>query len=205
MRTSSILTTLLLAGCQSPPTTSPDAGIQLPDAGSQTDAGPTCGDPGAPYGTSLGSNFRPFTLERCDGTPFEFYGEAEGFCDARLTVVAIAAGWCGPCRIEAQQMQERLVEAYEPQGVRIIVAIIQDNDYREADADFCQGWVDQYGLTNPVVIDPAQETRIYFPTNDMALPAAVIVDSEGVLRHREYGVTTGLTTMRAALDRLLAE
>lgn len=204
MRTSSILATiLLLAGCQNPPATSPDSGIQLPDAGSQADAGPGCGDPGAPYGTSLGSNFRPFTLERCDGTPFAFYGEAEGFCDARFTVVAMAAGWCGPCRVEAQQMQALLVEAYEPEGVRVIVAITQDNDYRAPDADFCDGWVDQYGLTNPVVLDPAQETQIYFPAG--ALPAAVIVDSEGVIRHREYGVSTGLNTMRAALDRLLAE
>lgn len=204
MRASSILTTLLLAataaGCNPPAPAEPDAGdIQLPDTGTM----PTCGDPGAPYGTSVGSNFLPFTLPTCDDEPYEFYGEQEGFCDSTFTVVSIAAGWCGPCRMEATLMQSFLVDAYADQGVRVVVAVIQDNDYREPDADFCQGWVTQYGLTNPVLYDRAQETQIYFPAG--ALPATLIVDSEGVIRHREYGVSNNLETVRAALDRLLAE
>jgi thiol-disulfide isomerase/thioredoxin len=192
---------LLLAGCSPSPTQNADAGITVPDSGQPPT--PTCGDPGEPYGTSVGSHFLPFTLAQCDGTPFEFYGEDEGFCDARFTVLTMAAGWCNPCRIEAAQMQDRLVEAYADQGVRVVVAVIQDNDYRVPDAAFCQSWVDQYDLTNPVVLDPLQETQIYFPAG--ALPATVIVDSRGVIRHREYGVSTGLETIRSALDALLAQ
>lgn len=183
-----------------------DSGVVLSDSGNQEDAGSArCGAPGEPYGTSQGSRFYPFTLPKCDGTPFEFYGEDEGYCDARLTVVTLAAGWCGPCRLEAQQMQEYLVEGYADQNVRVVVSIIQDNDYRAADSAFCEGWTDQYGLTNPVVVDAAQDTRIYFPNDELALPASVIIDSQGVIRHREYGVSTGLSTIRAALDSLLAE
>ncbi len=192
---------LLLAGCSPSTTDSGDAGITLPDSGQPP--APTCGDPGAPYGTSVGSNFLPFTLPRCDGAPFEFYGESDGFCDARFTVLTMAAGWCGPCRVEARQMQDRLVEAYADQNVRVVVAVIQNNDYGVPDAAFCQSWVDQYGLTNPVVLDGLQETQIYFPAG--SLPATVIVDSDGVIRHREYGVSTGLETIRSALERLLAE
>lgn len=194
---------LALAGCTSTPA-QPDSGISLGgDAAAAADAGPACGDPGAPYGTSQGSNFLPFTLPQCDGTPFSFYGEAEGFCDARFTVLTMAAGWCGPCRIEAQQMQELLVEAYADAGVRVVVAVIQDNDYRPPSPAFCRGWVEQYGLTNPVVLDTLQETQIYFPAG--SLPATLIVDSRGVIRHREYGVSTGLETIRAALEALLQQ
>lgn len=173
-----------------------DAGITLPDSGAAA-----CGDPGAPYGTSLDSNFSPFTLNTCDGTPYEFYGEDEGFCDATFTIVTMAAGWCGPCRLEAEQMKERLVDAFADQGVRVIVAVIQNNDYEVPDAAFCQSWATQYDLTNPVLLDPDQETQIYFPAG--ALPATLIVDSRGVIVHREYGVSTGLETTRAALQRLL--
>jgi hypothetical protein len=85
----------------------------------------------------------------------------------------------------------------------VISALIQNNDYEAPDLAFCSGWVTQYGLTNTVVIDPAQETQIYFPAG--SLPAVLIVDSNGVIRHREYGVSTELMTVRAALDELLAE
>lgn len=188
----------LLVACGSTPAGSPDAGmITLDDAGP-----PACAPPAEPYGTSEGRNFRPFTLNRCDGTPFEFYGETEGYCDASFTVLTMAAGWCNPCRYETTQLQAQLVEAYAPRGVRVVQALIQDNDYAAPDGAFCQGWVDQYGLTNPVVLDPTQITQIYFPAG--SLPATLIVDSHGVIRHREYGTSTGLATIRAALDELLA-
>lgn len=191
-----------LFGCD-PATSGDDAAIIVPDAGGEDAGSAACaGDPGEPYGTSEGSHFLPFTLQRCDGSDFSFYGEAEGYCDATFTVVVMSAGWCGPCRNEATQMQARLVEAYADQGVRVVVSIIQNNDYEAPDLAFCQSWVDQYGLTNPVVADPTQETQIYFPAG--SLPATVIVDSEGVIRHREYGTSTGLATVRAALDELLA-
>ena len=55
----------------------------------------------------------------------------------------------------------------------------------------------------PVLIDPIQETQVYFPAG--SLPATLIVDSEGTIVHREYGVSESLSTIRAALDDLLAE
>jgi len=195
----SLVIACLLSACgSSPPTGDADSGpIVL------TDSGPgACAPPAEPYGTQEGRNFRPFTLNRCDGTPFEFYGDAEGFCDASFTVLTMAAGWCGPCRLETEQLQTELVEGYAARGVRVVQAIIQDNDYAAPDGPFCDGWVAQYGLTNPVVLDPTQVTQIYFPAG--SLPATLIVDSHGVIRHREYGTSTGLRTIRAALDALLA-
>ncbi len=196
---------------------STDAGEAMADAGTEADAGSqmavdlgtpdageeVCGDPGEPYGTSEGSRFFPFTLNDCEGNPFSFYGETEGYCESSFTVVTMAAGWCGPCRVEAELLQEQIVEAYAAQGVRVIVAVIQDNNYNAPDASFCSGWKTQYGLTNPVLLDPVQETQIYFPRG--ALPASLIVDSQGVIVHREYGVSQELRTLRDRLDQLLAE
>lgn len=185
-----------LVACDSAPGLE-DAGMIMIDTG----PGALCAAPMSPYGTSAGSNFSPFTLMRCDGTPYEFYGEAEGYCDASFTVLSIAAGWCGPCRVEAALMEEFLVQRYAANNVRIVIAIIQNNDYEAADLAFCEGWQTQYGLSNAVLIDPVQVTQRYFPAG--SLPATVIVDSSGVIVHREYGVSMELNTVRAELDRLL--
>ena len=195
----SLVVASVLSACgSSPPANDPDSGpIVL------TDSGPAaCAPPVEPFGTQEGRNMRPFTLNRCDGTPYEFYGDAEGFCDASFTVLTMAAGWCAPCRLETEQLEAELTQGYADRGVRVVQAVIQDNDYAAPDAAFCQGWVDEYGLTNAVVLDPTQVTQIYFPAG--SLPATLIVDSRGVIRHREYGTSTGLRTIRAALDELIA-
>lgn len=197
-----IVWTAIVAACGAspPPAGEPDAGpMMLVDAGPPPDG---CGPPSEPYGTSEGRNFRPFTLNRCDGTPFSFYGEAEGFCDASFTVLTMAAGWCGPCIVESQQLEERLVQAYADERVRVIQVLIQDDNYEAPSGAFCQSRVDRFGLTNPVLVDPEQITQVYFPAG--SLPATLIVDAAGVIRHREYGTSTGLATITAALDRLLA-
>jgi hypothetical protein len=155
------------------------------------------------FGSSEGANLRPVTLTACDGTDYEFYGQEEGYFNARFTVFGIAAGWCNPCRAEASMMQQSLVNRYGPQGVRVVVAITQNNSYQAPDNAFCQGWVDQYSLTNAVTTDPVNSTGIYFPAG--SLPANMIIDSQGRIRHHEVGLTTGLVTVTARLDQLLAE
>lgn len=100
-------------------------------------------------------------------------------------------------------MEAELTQAYADQNVRVVVALIQDADYVAPDEAFCRDWVDTYGLTNPVVMDPTQETGIYFPAG--SLPAALIVDSEGTIRYREYGYTEALAGLTNTLDMLLAE
>ena len=184
------------------------------DGDGDTDAGPAimldAGEPGGEcvipddgFGASAGRNLLPFTLQECNGTPWEFYGETEGYCDSSFTVIVMSAGWCGPCRAEAEFMEAELVSRYADQNVRVVVALIQDNSYSTPDQAFCDGWVSQYGLSNPVLLDGTQETQLYFPMG--ALPANLIVDNQGRIRHREYGFSEALGTIRAELDALLAE
>lgn len=198
-----IATTLALAAALSScggddTSATPDAGIVLGDSGA-----PACAPPSEPYGTSQGRKLRPFTLNRCDGTPFEFYGEEEGFCDATFTVLTIAAGWCAPCHAEAALIEANIAQAYADRGVRVVQVMIQDPGPAPPTAAYCQEWVERYGLTFPELIDPMQITQVYFP--DGALPATMIIDSNGVIVHHEVGVSNELETITATLDRLLAE
>lgn len=194
---------LALAACGSNPPATPDAGITLTDSGDGRACPLPMGTDEAPIGTSRGLTLRPFTLLRCDGTPYELYGEAEGFCDASFTVITLAAGWCVPCQMEAELLQSNIADAYADRGVRVVQVMLQNPDGTAATPEFCQNWVDTYDLRFPEVLDPDGTTWVFAPDN--ALPATVIIDSAGIIRYREYGTTANLSSLTAALDRLLAE
>lgn len=187
----------------------PDAGGEV-DTGPAVDTGPTedagdgvypCAYPDAPYGTRAGRMFEPFTLNTCDGTPYEFVND--DFCDPghTMTVVSIAAGWCPPCIAESEQLTEEITERYRAQGVRVIQILTQTEDFNAPDGAWCQAWVDRFELTNVQVIDPDQITGIYFP--DGVLPSTIIVDNNGMIRFRENGATEGLISLRAAIEDVL--
>jgi hypothetical protein len=185
------------------------ADASLPDAAEDAaadgspdgDGGASCGAPPAPYGSSVGTKLEPFTLQRCDGSDYSFYNA--DYCVAKLTVLSIAAGWCGPCVAETMQLTEQITEPYRDRGVRVIQILSQDQMYRAPTLAYCSDWVDTFGLTNVELIDPAQVTSIYFPGG--SLPATVIIDNEGTIRFREYGVSSGLASLRARLETMLAE
>ncbi|MDQ3031400.1 MAG: TlpA family protein disulfide reductase [Myxococcota bacterium] len=194
---------MALAACGSSPPATPDSGIALQDSGDGRACPLPEGTEANPIGTSLNRTLRAFTLNRCDGTPYEFYGEAEGFCEASFTVITLAAGWCVPCQMEAALLQSNVADAYADRDVRVVQVMLQNPDGTAATPAFCQDWVDTYDLRFPEVLDPDGTTWIFAPDN--ALPATVIVDSAGVIRYREYGTTANLSSLTAALDRLLAE
>ncbi len=198
-----------LLGCgddsrTTPPDSSTTVDSSAPDAstpdGGGGDTGATCSAPDAPYGVEIGRNFEPFTLNDCSGNPYDFYGD--DFCSARYTVVSIAAGWCGPCNMESSVLEDAINAVYGPQGVRVIQILTQTEDYAAPDSAYCQGWTTNYGLTNVELVDPAQITGVYFPGN--ALPATLIVDSNGVIVFREYGYSGSmLGSLATKLDELL--
>lgn len=194
-----VLLVLGLAGCgggDTPPADVDAGGIMLTDSGS----GPACEVPGEPYGTSVGRTIEPFTLNQCDGTPYSFYGD--DFCDTRLTVISIAAGWCGPCMAESAELTERVTERYRADGVRVIQIIVQNPDRTAPTPEFCRQWVDNFGLTNIEVIDPSGVTSPFFTTD--ALPETLMVDSRGVIVFREAGASAGLVSLTSKIEELLA-
>lgn len=219
MRHILIASLLLFAGCgDDGGTGDPDAGMMTIDSGGPMDASmpvdtgmgdpdadPTAGCiPSEPYGTAVGRNFAPWSLPNCaDDSSFEFYNADYCASDTKLTVVSIAAGWCGPCINETMQLTEQITNMYGPRGVRVIQAVVQKEDYSAPDLAYCQAWVTRFGLVNTEVYDTMGTLQRYFPDN--ALPSTLIIDKMGVIRFRENGASMGLITLRGALDRLLAE
>ena len=208
-----LLAALILAACGGSPAamTADDVGVTLPDAGGPTpDTGTASAcanhipdpatNPMEQFGTSNGRQFRPFTLNECDGTPYSFYGPE--YCDAatRFTVVSIAAGWCGPCMMESAQLADRVVNVYG-QDVRVVQIMVQDAGHGRPDAADCNAWVDTFGIINVELLDPDQITNSYFP--DGSLPSTIIVNNQGTIVWHENGAVDGLRTLTDELNRQL--
>jgi hypothetical protein len=207
---------LAACGGTPPTTTENDTGVTVPvDTGTAATCGnhipnPSAGDPD--YGTLVGRSFREFSsaLSDCNGGSHTFYDS--DFCDSTTTytVVSIAAGWCHPCQMESAILTDNVVSVYGPHGVRVIQLLVQDPNYQQPNAAFCNQWVSTYGLSvvpdgagfgNYELLDPAQVSNVYFP--DGALPSTLIIDNHGVIRFHENGASESLASLTSELDRLL--
>lgn len=190
-----------------------------PDANAGEDAGPTpdasigaCAWDG-PYGAIVGSRMRPlgtvaqgndFDLQDCNGDSYAFPDQAT--CDAKLTVISIAAGWCGPCIAESRVLEAEINQMFDPADVHVVQVITQDANFNPPPAGYCTEWVERFGLTNTQLVDPAQLLQPFFPEN--SLPSTIIVDNEGLILDRLTGIEAGpnpVAQLHDSLVRLLAE
>lgn len=166
------------------------------------------------YGTDRGDVFAPFDgVSTCAGGAFDFYGANEffssemsgasisNFCDTSYTVVIMSAGWCGPCRAEAQEIEAILNEGYASANVRVVQMLIENNEGATPSQAFCDEWQSQYNLTNPVLIDTGRISENYFALS--ALPGGLIVDSNGEIVYRFVGSAPALSNITGPLDELL--
>ena len=80
--------------------------------------------------------------------------------------------------------------------------LVQDPQRRAISPSQCNTWVNRYGLSFPVLMDPQFITQPFVPM--AAFPGNVIVDRRGRIRWREYGSERGLVSIREAIDEVLA-
>ena len=192
----------------------PDAGPVEEDAGPTPDAGSVgaCAWNG-PYGATIGARMQPvgtvaqgndFDMQDCNGDSYAF--PDQGACDAKLTVISIAAGWCGPCIAESRVLEAEINQMFDPADVHVVQVITQDADFNPPPEGYCTQWVERFGLTNTQLVDPAQLLSPFFPDN--ALPSTIIVDNEGLIVDRITGIEGGpnpVARLHDSLVRLLAE
>lgn len=123
----------------------------------------------------------------------------------KLIMLVAAAGWCGPCQVEAGALNA-LAEDYADQGVVVVTALIEDAQSRPATVEFARLWAREFSLTVPVLIDSEFQTRSYIDLN--AMPSSVIIDATTLkIRNAGVGADTGSDPFgkyRALLDHELS-
>lgn len=196
------LTAAVGVGC-APPAVQPqdDASSMDPDASSNADSStPACTPPRLTNECTMqGCQFASLQLPYCDGSGnFNFYETA--YCSNQLTLVVISAGWCVACQMEAAQMQDEIIARYQNR-VRVLTVYGQNVSRSAPTAAECMQWKNRYSLESHMVFDPMGLTQRYFP--NMAFPANMIVDRDGVIQFREYGTSRGLQALKDQIDALL--
>lgn len=99
------------------------------------------------------------------------------------------ATWCPPCRAEMPILQE-YYEQHAGEGFTILAVAAGEPPAGVAT------FVDQYGLTFPVLADPAQSAMAAF--QNYSLPSSYVIDREGQVRLAWLGPVN-----RAVLDQYL--
>jgi thiol-disulfide isomerase/thioredoxin len=106
----------------------------------------------------------------------------------KVVLLNIWATWCPPCITELPSMQ-RVYEAYADEGLEILaVAVDVAPGVRQPDGrvvGVVSEFVDRFGLTFPVALDPTGGTERLLEVN--YLPTTFLIDRAGRIRVREVG------------------
>jgi len=122
-----------------------------------------------------------FTLRQIDGPNLRL-GEQRG----RVVMVNFWATWCGPCRIELPRLA-RLHDKYRSSGFLLLGVNIDD------DPNAAKALAGKLGLTFPVLLDSKKEVVGAYDLS--AMPATVLIDRDGRVRHLHRGYKEGVETL----------
>jgi len=142
------------------------------------------------------------------GEPVEFAGvteTGERFSSADVAGdVVVVNFWyaaCGPCRVEAEDL-ESVWQEYQGQNVSFVGVNTLDQ------SDTAQAFAETYGITYPSIIDVNEgSAKLAFagatPIN--ATPTTLVLDAKGRVAARIVGQLDGVSTLSTLVGDALAE
>ena len=89
----------------------------------------------------------------------------------QVVVLNFWATWCAPCRVEMPSF-EKLYRRYRSEGVTVLAVTLDKNSDHKI-----KYFVDEYGLSFPVLIDEKGEVERLYPS--MTIPFTYVIDHEG--------------------------
>lgn len=214
---------LASTGCSSSGA-SADAAVLYPDL-TALDFGAACGPdtyPCGPYGTKNGNI--------AGNEVFQGFMDADNFCKKhidkkidtgklvsiglvdwfktpaacaktrKILWVNVAAGWCGPCRAEVQELRKQVLAGGFNEAVGFLNIIFEDSKYAPATAAFAKTWATSQDLQWPVVADPNFRMGQYF--DKAATPFNMLVDTS-TMKIFYQGVGADLPGIAQQIDTFL--
>lgn len=131
-------------------------------------------------------------LPNLDEKPVSFGGEQQG----KLQLINFWASWCGPCELEAPDLQ-KLHEKYGENLMLYGVNATDTDNERQA-----RKFVEDFGFTFEVLFDREGDlTKLY---RVGTFPTSFLIDEAGVIRERINGVIT-LEQWETIIDSYIAK
>ena len=144
-------------------------------------------------GTEIGDTIPEYSAPNLEG-------EEVSFEDVRgqVVLVSVWATWCGPCRVEMPSIQA-LYDSYKDEGFTVLaISIDTDPQYKRKVEEFR----DQYDLTFPILLDPANEITRTLQT--IGVPENFVIDKQGRIVKRVIGASHWNTEAnRSLVEELL--
>lgn len=113
-----------------------------------------------------------FTLTALDGRTFQLRA-----LRGQWVIINFWATWCGPCRAEMPYLQG-VADAY-PEHVTLLGINLRE------DAATVGAFVDEVGITFPILLNPDDATLLWYSTR--ALPLTFVVAPDGAVALFQYG------------------
>lgn len=103
-------------------------------------------------------------------------------------IINFWATWCEPCRVEMPELQQTY-QRYAEHGLRLLAVNLGESPQS------IHNWVDQFGLTFDILLDPAQEIAALYQLRGQ--PTTFIISPSGIITHIFYGPVTNLEAVLA--------
>lgn len=172
---------------------------------------PDCGYPEGPYGYSPGEVIPNLVVHDCDGHGVELAEYLAERPDTgsfnRGVIVAFGAGWCLPCRTEAELLAE-IAEDARQKDVDVL-QILVEHFYanQSATKETCEVWRDDVADSAfTVLFDPDHDIVEFIVTGGAeSLPLLLAIDANGHIRFEEAGEPVERDILLAQIDNLFAD
>jgi peroxiredoxin len=144
----------------------------------------------AGHAAAIGDQAPDFTLPTLSGETVSLDS-----LKGKVLLLNFWASWCTPCQEELPEFQ-KFHQKYQDRGFSVVGINI---DKRQAKAE---KFVELFGLTFPVVLDPDSATIREYKGRSM--PISYLVDQQGVIRQVFFGFNPSkLPGMEAAITEVL--
>jgi peroxiredoxin len=151
-----------------------------------------CSGAAVPPPASVGSPAPAYQATSTAGEPVDLAGYR-----GEAVVLNVWATWCEPCR-EEMPLLEALHREYGPRGLRVVGTSI---DVRTSD-HAVRRFVAEFGITFDILRDPDDRVSRVFQL--AGVPNTVLIDRDGVIRHRWLGAfDPGSVESRALIEQAL--
>ncbi|MGC8856316.1 MAG: TlpA disulfide reductase family protein [Anaerolineae bacterium] len=132
-----------------------------------------------------------FTLNSLDGKRYTL-SELRG----QAIILNLWASWCPPCRAEMPTLQ-KLYEEYRNQGLLVLAVNSTVQDKPAA----IPGFVQQYGLTFPILLDEDGEVSRAYQLR--SLPSSYFIGRDGIIREVVIGGPMSEALLRTRIEIIL--